>query len=58
MKHFCYHCGIRGHTRPNCFKLHALMRAHQQNALGNEKGKLGGKQAKEENGEPLIENVM
>ena len=21
VKHFCHHCGIRGHTRPNCFKL-------------------------------------
>ena len=24
--HFCHHCGMRGHTRPNCFKLHALKR--------------------------------
>ena len=22
--HFCHHCGVRGHTRPNCHKLHAL----------------------------------
>ena len=21
VKHFCHHCGVRGHTRPNCFKL-------------------------------------
>ena len=27
MKHVCHHCGIQGHTRPNCFKLHALKRA-------------------------------
>ena len=19
VKHFCHHCGIQGHTRPNCF---------------------------------------
>ena len=24
VKHFCHHCGTHGHTRPNCFKLHAL----------------------------------
>ena len=24
MKHVCHHCGVQGHTRPNCFKLHAL----------------------------------
>ena len=21
VKHFCHHCGLSGHTRPNCFKL-------------------------------------
>ena len=24
VKHVCHHCGIQGHTRPNCFKFHAL----------------------------------
>ena len=24
VKHCCHHCGVQGHTRPNCFKLHAL----------------------------------
>ena len=23
-KHFCHHCGLQGHTRPNCHKLRAL----------------------------------
>ncbi|XP_050281367.1 uncharacterized protein LOC126722253 [Quercus robur] len=23
-QHFCHHCGIQGHTRPNCHKLQAL----------------------------------
>jgi len=27
VKHLCHHCGVRGHTRPNCFKLQALKRA-------------------------------
>ena len=24
VKHLCHHCGTQGHTRPNCFKFHAL----------------------------------
>ena len=24
VKHVCHHCGVQGHTRPNCFKFHAL----------------------------------
>ena len=24
VKHACHHCGIEGHTRPNCFELHVL----------------------------------
>ena len=28
VKHFCHHCGMRGHTRPNCFKLQALKRVN------------------------------
>ena len=27
MKHVCHHCGVQGHKRPNCFKLHALKKA-------------------------------
>ena len=27
VKHVCHHCGIQGHTRPNCFKFHALKKA-------------------------------
>ena len=27
VKHVCHHCGVQGHTRPNCFKLHELERA-------------------------------
>ena len=33
VKHFCHHCDIQGHTRPNCFKLHALKRADSLHAL-------------------------
>ena len=58
MKHFCHHCGIHSQTRLNFFKLLALKRVYHQNAFGNEKGKLRGKQAKEENGGPLIDDVI
>ena len=27
VQHFCHHCGVQGHTRPNCYKLHALKKA-------------------------------
>ena len=27
MNHVCYHCGLQGHTRPNCHKLRALNNA-------------------------------
>ena len=26
-KYFCHHCGVAGHTRPNCYKWLALKRA-------------------------------
>ena len=29
-QHFCHHCGIRGHTRPNCHKLQALKNVGSQ----------------------------
>ena len=25
--HFCHHCGLQGHTKPNCHKLRALKNA-------------------------------
>ena len=27
-KHFCHHCGLQGHTRPNCHKLRASKNAN------------------------------
>ena len=28
--HVCHHCGLQGHTRPNCHKLRALKNANDQ----------------------------
>ncbi|XP_050248935.1 uncharacterized protein LOC126696202 [Quercus robur] len=35
VKHFYHHCGVRGHTRPNCFKLQALKRADSLHGQDN-----------------------
>ena len=33
-QHFCHHCGIQGHTRPNCHKLQALKNLGAQRLRG------------------------
>ena len=33
-QHFCHHCGIQGHTRPNCHKLQALKNSGVQSLRG------------------------
>ena len=58
VKHLCHHCGIQGHTRPNCFKLHALKRANSLYDQGNIRRMPRGKQAKGENEGQLIGDVM
>ena len=32
--HVCHHCGLQGHTRPNCYKLRALRNASDQKSRG------------------------
>ncbi|XP_065637988.1 uncharacterized protein LOC136071070 [Quercus suber] len=32
--HFCHHCGLQGHTKPNCHKLRALKNANGQRSRG------------------------
>ena len=34
MNHVCHHCGLQGHTRPNCHKLRALKNASDQRSRG------------------------
>ena len=34
MNHLCYHCGLQGHTQPNCHKLRALRNASDQRSRG------------------------
>ena len=42
MKHVCHHCGIQGHIRPNCFKLHALKKADSMRRQESSKRRLKG----------------
>ena len=58
MKHFCHHCGVQGHTRPNCFKLPALKRADSLRGQDNLRRMPKGVQAKGENEGHLIGDVM
>ena len=34
MNHLCHHCGLQGHTQPNCHKLRALRNASDQRLRG------------------------
>ena len=38
-QHFCHHCEIQGHTRPNCHKLQALKNSNTQRSRGPRHGK-------------------
>ena len=58
VQHFCHHYGIRGHTRPNCYKLHALKKADSQRLRGQGKGNWNGKQSKRREVDPGLNDVM
>ena len=50
MKHVCHHCGVQGHTRPNCFKLHALKKDDSMRGQENSK--------RRPKGEHIVGDVM
>ena len=58
VKHFCYHCGMRWHIRPNCFKLQALKRANSLRGQDNSRRMPKEIQAKCENEGKIIGDVM
>ena len=58
MKHLCYHCGMRGYARPNCFKLQVLKRADSLRGQDNSRRMMKGNQTKGENEGQLIGEVM
>ena len=57
-QHFCHHCGIQGHTRPNCFKLWALKNGSYQRPSGQRNGKGNIKKLKGEEANSNIGDVM
>ena len=34
-QHLCHHCGVAGHTRPNCYKWLATQQSNSMISLGN-----------------------
>ena len=58
--HVCHHCGLQGHTRPNCHKLRALNNARDQRSRGprNDKRNWAVGQPKSQNGDYGVMDVM
>ena len=56
----CHHCGLQGHTRPNCQKLRAKNSATPQRSRGprNNRRNWASEQSRDQNGDPGMMNVM
>ena len=59
-QHFCYHCRIQGHTRPNCHKLEALKNLGAQRSRGprNDKRNWAVEQSRGRDGDSGVMDVM
>ena len=60
MNHLCYHCGLQGHTQPNCHKLRALRNASDQRSRGprNEKRTWAVESLRDRNSDPGMMDGM
>ena len=60
IKHFRHHCGLQGHTRPNCHKLRALKNASDQRLKGprNDKRNWTVEQSRGRDGDSEVMDVM
>ena len=58
--HVCHHCGLQGHTRPNCHKLRALRNASDQRSRGprNDKRTWDVELSRSQNGDHRMMDVM
>ena len=58
--HVCHHCGIQGHTRPNCHQLRALNNTRDQRSRGPRDNKRNWAvgQPRNQNGKPGVMNIM
>ena len=56
----CHHCGLQGHTRPNCQKLRAINNASAPRSRVPRKDRRnwGGKPSRGQNGDPGMMDVM
>ena len=59
-QHFCHHCRLQGHTRPNCHKLRALKNASDQRSKGsrNDKRNWAVEQSGGRDGDSEVMDVM
>ena len=58
VQHFYHHCRVRGRTRPNCYKLHALKKVDSQRLRGQGKGNWNAKQSKSQEANSSFGDVM
>ena len=60
MNHVCHHCGLQGHTRPNCHKLRALRNASDQRSRRpiNDKRTWAVEPSRDRNVDPGMMDVM
>ena len=58
--YMCHHCGLQGHTQPNCQKLKAKNSATPQRSGGprNDRRYWAGDQSRDQNGDHEMMNVM
>ena len=56
----CHHCGLQGHTRPNCQKLRAMNSATPQRSRGprDDRRNWASEPSRDQNGDPRMMNVM
>ena len=60
MNHVCHHCGLQGHTKPNCHKLRSLKNAGNQRSRGprNDKRTWAVESLRGRNGDPVVVDVI
>ena len=56
----CHHCGLQGHTQPNCQKLRAINSATAPRSQGprNDRRNWAGEPSRDRNGDPRMMDVM
>ena len=59
-QHLYHHCGLQGHTRPNCHKIRALKNASDQRSRGprNDKRNWAAEQSRGRDGDSGVMDVM